>query len=85
MLLVDPEYQDHGVIYLRRSNFQPAGVTVRLYAIRVFRSEIPISVYLSTKVCRTAHSLDPRRILIPPLEPAMEPGSGEGDETPPQH
>jgi hypothetical protein len=62
-LLVDPEYQDHGVIYLRISNFQPTRVTVRLYAIRFFLSEILISVDLSTKVCRTAHSLDPRRTL----------------------
>lgn len=65
--LVYLEYQDRGMIHLHVLNLQPVGFTVRL-AIRVLISEIMISVYLSNKACRMAHSLDSRRrILILPI------------------
>jgi len=65
--LVNLEDQVREMMHLHVSDLQAVGFTVRL-AIRVLISEIMISVCLSNKSCRMAHSLDSRRqILILPI------------------
>lgn len=63
-LLPIPEYQARGAIHLHVLIIQSVWVAVRLHAIPDLLFEILIGAHLSNKVCRIAHNLDPRWILI---------------------